>query len=603
MANIVNIAAYHFTRLESLPPLRSELFELCQRQQLKGTILLSAEGINLFLAGSRTGIDSLLQRLRQLPALADLEVKESLSSELPFNRLLVKIKREIIAFGVAGIDPCRSTSPRLSPRELKRWLDEGRPLTLLDTRNDFEVRAGTFRSAMAIGIDDFRDFPAAVRRLPEELKRRPIITFCTGGIRCEKAAPYLESVGFEQVYQLHGGILKYFEQCGGAHFQGDCFVFDKRVALDASLQESGLRQCFACQAILSAEEQRSPAYVEGRSCPYCHQTETQQRATLIGRRHEAIRQAATPLPGSLPYDNVRPISVPLRLDGYEVLDFLEAMRTHLSRQQWEDICQSGALVCRGERVLPGRIVRAGERLLHTIAATREPDVNAAIEILYEDEFLVVVNKPAPLPVHPCGRFNRNSLVYLLGQVYTPLRLRPAHRLDADTSGVIVLSKTAQVARRLQPQFEAGQVRKTYLARVQGRPAKETFECHAPLETAPGAGGVRLPHAEGAAASTRFRVLARFGAVDTLLEAEPLTGRTNQIRAHLWMLDLPIVGDPIYLPGGKLAAAKTLSMADPPLCLHAAAIEFIHPRTHERCRCETPAPSWSQPGSSAAVFGR
>lgn len=592
MSRIVNIAAYQFAYLDSLPQLRRDLFELCRQQRLKGTILLSEEGINLFVAGQRVGIDALLARLRETPAIAGLQFKESLSADYPFNRLLVKIKREIIPFGVAGIDPRHYTSPRLSPRELKQWLDDGRPVTLLDTRNDFEVRAGTFRSAVAIGIEDFRNFPAAVERLPEDLKRRPVVTFCTGGIRCEKAAPYLETVGFEEVYQLDGGILKYFEECGDAHFQGDCFVFDKRVALDASLEESGLRQCFACQAILSKSDQTSPAYVEGASCPHCHQSETERQAALIRRREAALRQAATPLPGSVPYDNVRPINVPLRLDGMEVLDLLDQLRTHLSREQWRQICNDERLLCRGEPVRPGRTLRAGERLLHCMPATREPDVHADIGILHEDDWLVVVNKPAPLPAHPCGRFNRNSLAYLLKQAYAPVRLRPAHRLDADTSGVMVFSKTAAVARLLQPQFETGRVRKLYVARVRGCSAEPTFECRQALHRSPGAGGLRLPDNSGAAAETRFRTLARLTDGTNLLEVEPLTGRTNQIRAHLWTLGMPIVGDPIYLPDGQTGAAKTLSVADPPLCLHAAMIEFDHPHTGQRCRHEATAPAWA-----------
>jgi UPF0176 protein len=270
MPSIVNIAAYQFADLTGLPELQLELRALCQQLQLRGTILLSKEGINIFVAGERDSVDSLLARIRTVPGLAGLEVKESFSDERPFSRMLVKIKREIIAFGIDTIDPKRHTSPRLTARELKRWLDEGRPVTLLDTRNDFEVRTGTFKSATAIGIEDFRDFPAAVARLPDEMKRQPVVTFCTGGIRCEKAAPFLERAGFEQVYQLHGGILKYFEECGGAHFQGDCFVFDKRVALNPALHQSDLRQCFVCQAVLSREDQASEMYAEGVSCPHCY---------------------------------------------------------------------------------------------------------------------------------------------------------------------------------------------------------------------------------------------------------------------------------------------------------------------------------------------
>ncbi len=236
MPPIVNIAAYRFAELTDLAELRTELLELCLQAELRGTILLSPEGLNVFVAGLRDGIDRLLTRLQKIPGMADLEVKESLSRERPFKRMRIKIKPEIIVFGVDGIAPQQYTSRRLAPQELKRWLDEGRPVTLLDTRNNFEFETGTFQNAVAIGIEDFRDFPAAVSRLPDELKDQPIVTFCTGGIRCEKATPYLEREGFQNVYQLDGGILKYFEECGGAHYHGHCFVFDERIALDPALQ-------------------------------------------------------------------------------------------------------------------------------------------------------------------------------------------------------------------------------------------------------------------------------------------------------------------------------------------------------------------------------
>ncbi len=234
---IVNVAAYRFVELDRLSELRVELFDLCHAADLRGTILLSPEGINVFAAGSRQSVDVLLARLRQIPGPADLDVKESFSRERPFRRMRIKIKREIIAFGVEGIAPGKYTSRRISPQELKQWLDEGRPVTLLDTRNNEEIQAGTFQNALTLGIDDFRSFPTAVNNLPEKLKRQPVVTFCTGGIRCEKAAPYLEREGFQDVYQLDGGILRYFELIGGAHFEGDCFVFDERVAVDPAMQE------------------------------------------------------------------------------------------------------------------------------------------------------------------------------------------------------------------------------------------------------------------------------------------------------------------------------------------------------------------------------
>jgi UPF0176 protein len=232
--------------------------------------LLSPEGINFFVAGRRANVEALLIEVRSIPGLADLTPKESASAEQPYNRMLVKIKKEIIAFGVAGIDPARQPAAKLSPRTLKQWLDEGRAITLLDTRNDYEIRLGTFRGAVAAGIDHFRDFPEAVRRLPPAVKDRPIVMFCTGGIRCEKAGPFMAREGYD-VFQLDGGILKYFEECGGAHYDGECFVFDRRVGLDPNLQETKSVMCFACQMPLTEEDQKDPHYVPDVSCGHCFQ--------------------------------------------------------------------------------------------------------------------------------------------------------------------------------------------------------------------------------------------------------------------------------------------------------------------------------------------
>ena len=270
MPVFTNIAAYKFASLRDLEALKSELREMCTKAGMRGTILLSPEGINIFVAAARPAIDRLLVRLRTIPELADLTAKLSESDHQPFNRMLVKIKKEIIAFGISGIDPACRPAPRLGPRQLKQWLDQGRSITLLDARNTYEVKLGTFRGAHTLDLDHFREFPTAAACLPNDLKDEPVVTFCTGGIRCEKAAPLLQKAGFAQVFQLDGGILRYFEECGGEHFEGDCFVFDKRVALDASLRETGAALCFVCQTPLTAIEQEDPRYVESISCPHCY---------------------------------------------------------------------------------------------------------------------------------------------------------------------------------------------------------------------------------------------------------------------------------------------------------------------------------------------
>lgn len=266
---ILNIGAYKFARLTNLVDRRDRFRELSRDWGLLGTILLSEEGINLFVAGEPAGVRELLTVIQNDAEIGLLLVKESLSDYQPFSRMLVKIKKEIIAFGVPGIDPIGFPAVKISPRELKSWLDGGQPCHLLDVRNDYEVRLGTFENAVPIGVDHFRHFPTAVEQLPEAMKAEPIVMFCTGGIRCEKAGPFMQQAGFREVYQLDGGILKYFEVCGQGHFHGECFVFDKRVALDGNLQETATEMCFVCQHLLSAEEQQSPHYVIGDRCPYC----------------------------------------------------------------------------------------------------------------------------------------------------------------------------------------------------------------------------------------------------------------------------------------------------------------------------------------------
>jgi len=275
MAVFTNISAYAFAQLGQLKVLQAALRTRCAEAGMRGTILLSPEGINVFVAAAPGACDELLTYLRTIPGLADLSPKISQSHHQPFNRMLVKIKKEIIAFGFSGIDPGRSPAPRVSPKTLKEWLDQRRPVTLLDIRNAYEVKLGTFRGARTLDLTHFREFPMAVASLPGHLKDEPIVTFCTGGIRCEKAAPFLQGASFAQVFQLDGGILRYFEECGGEHFEGDCFVFDKRVALDSCLRETGAALCFVCQTPLTASEQQDPRYVMSVSCPHCHkQSET-----------------------------------------------------------------------------------------------------------------------------------------------------------------------------------------------------------------------------------------------------------------------------------------------------------------------------------------
>ncbi len=590
---VVNIAAYLFVKLDRLPERREELRHLCRQLQIKGTILLSPEGINLFLAGTRHSIDEFLKQLRSDPLLESLEVKESFSQTMPFSRMLVKLKKEIIAFGVEGIEPQRYSSKRLSAQELKKWLDEGRPVTLLDTRNDYEVKLGTFENAHLIGVDHFRDFPEAVRQLPEEMKNHPIVTFCTGGIRCEKAGPFMEMAGFEDVYQLEGGILKYFEECGDSHYKGDCFVFDYRVAVDAALNETEATQCYACQIPLTVQEQQSEKYVIGVSCPYCWEENRPPEAPTITDREQAIRDVTTPLPGSVAYTNERPLNVPQKYEGWRLIDFICDYHPHVSRPEWEKVCEEGLIRDRERVICADEKMRAGQRLMRFIPDTIEPAVNADLKIISWEEPLIVFNKPAPLPIHPCGRFNKNSMTQILDLAFPDEKLRPAHRLDANTTGLILFTNHRDVSQNLHKQFERGEAKKTYLCKIHGQPDWDNYRCELPISKQASKAGTRIiDEKSGQPAQTQFHVLQRNEDGTSLLKAIPITGRTNQIRVHLWHLGYPILGDPAYLQNQKQGKSQTLPVVSPPMALHAWKITIEHPVLKETISYQTPKPDWA-----------
>lgn len=246
MNTVLNISTYKFVPLPDAAALREVLLARAQDLQLKGTILLAEEGINMFLAGPADDVRSFVTQLQQDPRFADIAPKESWSDTQPFKKMLVKVKGEIIRMNHPTIKPADGRAPAVAPATVKRWLDQGhddngRPVVTLDTRNDFEVDEGTFEGAIDWRITKFTEFPDAFRAHLDELKDKTVVSFCTGGIRCEKAAILMREEGLEHVYQLEGGILKYFEETDGSHYQGGCFVFDERRALSADLQATGLQ--------------------------------------------------------------------------------------------------------------------------------------------------------------------------------------------------------------------------------------------------------------------------------------------------------------------------------------------------------------------------
>lgn len=236
-----NLAAYHFVTVDDPAALARAMRAECEARDLLGTVLVAGEGINVFLAGNEAQVRGFLAWLRSDSRFAAIAIKLSYSDAIPFARLKVKLKREIIAFRREDADPVASRAPSVSARQLHRWMsqggvdDDGRRVVLLDTRNREEVGHGSFEAAITLPIDNFVDFPVAASALREQIGDATVVPFCTGGIRCEKAALWMQSAGFDHVRQLEGGILGYFEQVGGEHYRGGCFVFDQRVALDPRL--------------------------------------------------------------------------------------------------------------------------------------------------------------------------------------------------------------------------------------------------------------------------------------------------------------------------------------------------------------------------------
>ena len=266
---IVNIAGYRFVDLDDRDELRQPFRFICEKLNLKGTILLSSNGINFFLAGDKKSIDSYIEFLESDKRFIDIPLKISYTDYQPFRRMLVRLKKEIISLGLDEVRPAEFTALNIKPQELKNMLDKNEDLVILDTRNDYETRVGLFENAIDLNLSTFRDFPEAILDLPEEYKTKQIVMYCTGGIRCEKASVVMMNAGFKNVKQLEGGVLGYFEETDGSHWNGDCFVFDQRVALDTELNETEYSMCFACREPLTKQERRSNDYKFDSYCPYC----------------------------------------------------------------------------------------------------------------------------------------------------------------------------------------------------------------------------------------------------------------------------------------------------------------------------------------------
>ncbi len=287
--NIIVAALYKFAPLTQYKELQLPLLQACKKYGIKGTLLLAKEGINGTITGSRDGIDAILSYIKSLPHLEGLEHKESTASHMPFYRMKVRLKKEIVTMGIPEVDPTTIVGTYVNPKDWNELIADPEVL-LIDTRNDYEVQIGTFKGGIDPKTTSFRQFPDFIRKNFDPKKHKKVAMFCTGGIRCEKASSFMLQEGFEHVYHLHGGILKYLEEIPESEslWEGDCFVFDQRVSVTHGLKEGDFDVCYGCRRPLNDEEKASEKYIEGVSCPYCYETTTEKAKKRATERHRQV---------------------------------------------------------------------------------------------------------------------------------------------------------------------------------------------------------------------------------------------------------------------------------------------------------------------------
>ena len=291
-SNIVVCALYKFVRLDNYTDIRQPLFDTMQAAGVKGTLLLAQEGINGTIAGQRQGIDQVLDFLGQYPALQNIVTKESYDDDMPFYRTKVKLKKEIVTMGVEGIDPNRVVGTYVKPQDWNSLIEDP-DVVLVDTRNDYEVGIGTFQGAIDPATKTFREFPQYVEENLNPKQHKKVAMFCTGGIRCEKSTAYLKEQGFDEVYHLEGGILKYLEEVPKEEslWQGECFVFDNRVTVDHDLNKGIYDQCHACRRPITEQDKQSSHYVQGVSCHHCIDEYSEEQRQRFRQREKQMQLA------------------------------------------------------------------------------------------------------------------------------------------------------------------------------------------------------------------------------------------------------------------------------------------------------------------------
>lgn len=290
MSNTVVCALYRFVDLANYEEIQTPLLNILNANQVKGTLLLASEGINGTIAGNQEGIDNVLNWLKFDPRLADLTAKFSFDTENPFYRTKVKLKKEIVTMGIQGIDPNRVVGTYVKPKDWNALISDPEVL-LVDTRNDYEISIGTFENAIDPKTTNFREFPKYVKENLDPAKHKKVAMFCTGGIRCEKSTAYLKEQGFDEVYHLEGGVLKYLEEVPEEEtmWKGECFVFDNRVSVNHQLEKGQYDQCHGCRLPITEEDKKSEKYMQGVSCHQCHDSLSEQQKLRFLEREKQIR--------------------------------------------------------------------------------------------------------------------------------------------------------------------------------------------------------------------------------------------------------------------------------------------------------------------------
>ena len=292
MSKYVVCALYKFVTLEDFEAIRQPLLDTMEQHGIKGTLLLALEGINGTVSGTREGIDALLAWLNADARMNPISYKISFDETQPFHRTKVKLKKEIVTLGVEGIDPRKSVGTYVKPKDWNALISDPDVVTI-DTRNDYEIEIGTFKHAIDPKTKTFREFPEYVAKNMDPAKHKKVAMFCTGGIRCEKSTAYMKQLGFEEVYHLEGGILQYLEDVPKEEslWEGDCFVFDNRVAVNHDLERSHFDQCYACRLPITEEDKLSPLFESGVSCPKCHGTHSDEQIARFREREKQVQLA------------------------------------------------------------------------------------------------------------------------------------------------------------------------------------------------------------------------------------------------------------------------------------------------------------------------